>query len=931
VSVLLGNGDGSFQKQKTFAVDDGPTSVAVGDFNGDGKPDLAVTNDGDSIIPTSHDTVSVLLGNGDGTFRPQQTFATGVTPLSVAVADLNGDGTPDLAVVNFNSLTGSALLGNGDGTFQAPRTFAAGFEPTAVAGGDFNRDGHPDLAVANFHDGTVGVLPGNGDGTFGPQRTFTVGNGPRSVAVADFNGDGKPDLVVVNQDGNSVSVLLGNGEGSFGPQQTFAVGVNPWFVAVGDFNGDHIPDLAVANLSDNTVSVLLGKGDGTFQKQQTFAVGTNPEWVAVGDFNGDGVPDLAVANHADGTVSVLLGNGDGTFLEQQTVAVGAGANAVAVGDFNGDGKADLAVASAGGGDTNVSVLLGNGDGTFQAPRNFGAGINPTALAVADFNGDGKPDLAVTYAADNAVRVFLGNGDGTFQAAQSFAMAYQPNSLAVADLNGDGKPDIATANMDSDNIGVLLNQSSGTTTTVVHSKANPTSVGESTTFTALVTGANGGPAVTGTVAFRDGAGLLADVPLSNGEADYTTTALGVGTHTITATYSGDATYAGSSGTVVQQVNLASSSTALTQSGAPTGLGQPVTFTATVGGAGQTPTGTVTFQDGTTVLADSVALDGSGVATFSTTALAVGTHAITAAYSGDSSYAGSNSPAVTVQVNPISSTTTVTTSSSPSRFGDDVTFTATVSGAGPAPTGTVTFRDGEAVLVADVALSSGGAATFSTSSLAVGTHGITAVYSGDSTYTGSTSASAGVTVVAVPPVIQSVTIASSGPGGAATPGSVLTAHVSGSDPDGETVRYAYQWSSNGVAIAAATGSTLDLSQLPFGGVLDTITVTVTPADASATGAPASASVTVLAPPLPPLGTHPGPVGVVLGSRRVGRTRGLVVVVQFAEGAPRVLRSPFQKPLYGSIAAALVDLNGDGIFDAVVFTARRGRRKVSRTVHL
>ncbi len=229
-------------------------------------------------------------------FAPHQTFAGGTNPISVAVADFNSDGRPDVAVVNNGDGTVSVLLGNGNGTFAPQQTFAVGRSPQSVAVGDFNRDGRPDLAVANQTDSTVSVLLGNGDGTFKPQQAFAVGRFPGSVAVGDFNGDGRPDLAVASQGDGTVSVLLGNGDGTFGSQQTFAVGGFSRSVAVGDFNGDGKLDLAVANEGGNTVSVLLGNGDGTFGPQQTFAVGNSPASVAVGDFNGDGRPDLAVAN-----------------------------------------------------------------------------------------------------------------------------------------------------------------------------------------------------------------------------------------------------------------------------------------------------------------------------------------------------------------------------------------------------------------------------------------------------------------------------------------------------------------------------------------------------------------------------------------------------------------------------------------------------------
>jgi hypothetical protein len=469
VSVLLGNGDGSFQAPRIFPAGSDPQSLAVGDFNGDGIPDLAVANEG--MPPYYPDgSVSVLLGNGDGSFRAARTFTSGARPESVAVGDFNEDGHLDLAVANFTSSNVSVLLGNGDGSFPAAPSYAARPNPDSVAVGDFNGDGILDLAVADygnqFGGGVVSVLLGNGDGSFQAARTFAAGLGPRSLAVGDFNGDGLLDLAVVGYGlqcyfgcygvDETVRVLLGNGDGTFQPARSFPVAGGPNSVAVGDFNGDGTPDLAVANASSNSVSVLLGNGDGSFQAARTFAAGNHPFSVTVGDFNGDGTPDLAVANASSNNVSVFLGNGDGTFQAARNFAAGSMPESVAVGDFNGDGITDLAVANNVVPNGRVSVLLGNGDGTFQAARSFAAGSGPISVAVEDFNGDGIPDLAV---ADNlgGVKVLLGNGNGTFQTTPvSYITGNGPLSVAAADLNGDGRPDLAVANPGSNDVSILLN-------------------------------------------------------------------------------------------------------------------------------------------------------------------------------------------------------------------------------------------------------------------------------------------------------------------------------------------------------------------------------------------------------------------------------------------------------------------------------------------
>ena len=335
---------------------EGPQAVAVGDFNGDGTLDLVVAN-------FSGSSVSVLLGNGDGTFQPAVSYSAaannlGNNPYSVAVGDFNGDGIPDLAVANEISNNVSVLLGNGDGTFQNAVNSAVGTNPQSVTVGDFNGDGFLDLAVANSGSNSVSVLLGNGDGTFQTAVNYALGTNtsPSSVTVGDFNGDGILDLAVADFGTNTVSVLLGKGDGTFEAAVNYAVDVNPISVTAADFNGDGKLDLAVANNGGNGyVSVLLGNGDGTFKKAVNYAAGSTLYTLAAGDLNGDGKMDLVVANSGGNSVSVLPGNGDGTFEPAVSYAVGPNPRSVAVGDFDEDGRMDLAVANANS--SNVSILL----------------------------------------------------------------------------------------------------------------------------------------------------------------------------------------------------------------------------------------------------------------------------------------------------------------------------------------------------------------------------------------------------------------------------------------------------------------------------------------------------------------------------------------------------------------------------------------------
>lgn len=305
VSVMLGNGDGTFSTAVDYPTDDRiysfPASVVVGDFNGDGELDLAVGN-------TYYSSVSILLGNGDGTFGFPTLFDVTGAPYSLAVADFNRDGKLDLATGDFDSDKLSILLGRGDGTFVSSGAYDVGVGPLSVRVGDFNHDGDADLVVANWRNDTIGVLLGRGDGTFCSMNTFSVGAGPNSIDVADLNGDRKLDVVVANGDTSSISVLFGRGDGTFTPSVNYSVGNLPAFVMIGDLNGDHRPDLIVGNAgySDTSLSLLLGEGRGKFAPAVTYVLDSYPFFAAMADFNDDKKADLALAMYFEDSVFVLL-------------------------------------------------------------------------------------------------------------------------------------------------------------------------------------------------------------------------------------------------------------------------------------------------------------------------------------------------------------------------------------------------------------------------------------------------------------------------------------------------------------------------------------------------------------------------------------------------------------------------------------------------
>jgi hypothetical protein len=735
-----------------------PSSVAIADVSRDGKPDLVVTDD----CTNSEGSVGVFLGNGDGTFKPAVMYDSGGhsdSGTSVAIGDLDLDGVPDLVVPNSTSGNVGVLLGQGDGTFlpvATQRLCAGGLEIIdAPALADVNGDGRLDLLVANagcFN--SMGVLLGIGDGTFQDLGVYYDSGGfdADSIAVADVNGDGKADVVVgncgnnfyCNQSGQgTVGVLLGNGDGTFQSVRTYGSSGLTHSVAVADVNHDGKPDLLVANdcsHCEGSVDVLLGNGDGTFQPIVTYdSGGQGAASVVVADINGDGKPDLLVANRFSNTVGLLLGNGDGTFRLAVTYdSGGTGPSWVATADLNGDGKLDLVVSNQGGGpngDGLVSVLLNNASYT---PRHTTAtltsSVNPSVFGqivtftAAVSSGSGTPTGTVVFLNGSTELGTAILASGSAKISVSW-MAAASHSISAA-YKGDGRfrPSASAATNQVVNI--------ASTTTSLTSSVNPARVNQSITYTAAVTGQYGG-ALTGTLTFQDGGSTVATVSLKGNQGTYSTSYPAPGTHAITATYSGDANNSASiSATLIEQIKRGFPSvTVLATSGSPSQVGQPVTFTATVTSShGPIPDGElVTFYDGATAIG--TGSTASGVAEFTTSSLTAKTHTIKATYAGDAIFKPS-SGTVTQTVIKYQTTTTLTSSPNPSQFGQAVTFTAQVTSTGPVPTGRVKFLDGTTGI--GLATLSGGGANLTKSTLAVGTHEITAQYLGDAASSTSTSA-------------------------------------------------------------------------------------------------------------------------------------------------------------------------------------------------
>jgi sugar lactone lactonase YvrE len=520
-----------------------------------GTGSAAVSPSGNiSFLDTSNGNVS--LGTAElGAAAPGLGFVQSANPAAgggfgpgeLATGDFNGDGIADVAVASSSANTVTILLGKGDGTFAAAAVSpATGSQPVAIVAGDFNGDGKTDLAVANDSDQIVSVtvLLGNGDGTFTTSNVGSgAGYGPAAIAVGDFNGDGISDLAVTLIGNDTVLVLLGNGDGTFtAAAASPSTGSQPDSLVVGDFNGDGNADLAIANSSDDTVTILLGNGDGTFVAAQTSpATGAGPFSLAVGDYNGDGKADLAVSNYFSNSVTVLLGNGDGTFAATvMSPATGNEPISILTADFNGDGKADLGVANN---DDTVTILLANGDGTFSpSSATPSAGLGSGSLAAADFNGDGVPDLAESNSQGiNTVTILLTQRTQTATATLANLSLVGAGTHSVA-ANYGGIANLFLPSLSSTTV-ALTGSQTATTLTLTATPVNST-FGQTVTMTATLGAGVPTATATGNVTFFAGATALGTAPLTGGVATFATGTLALGGHTLTASYDGDANFAAS---------------------------------------------------------------------------------------------------------------------------------------------------------------------------------------------------------------------------------------------------------------------------------------------------------------------------------------------------------------------------------------------------
>jgi subtilase family serine protease len=722
-------------------------------------------------------TASLGTGKSALTWGNPQSPTTGSYPQAIAVGDFNRDGVPDLAVPNFSSGTVMVLLGKGDGTFTATAsTLQAGTSPSAVVVGDFNGDGIPDLAVSNENSNNVSIFLGNGDGTFTAVATQPeTGTSPALIVVGDFNGDGILDLATGNSNSETVTVLLGNGDGTFTASPLSAqTNGPPRSMAVGDFNGDGNLDLVlVGGYSTNLVTILLGNGDGSFAAAAPLALPQNssPYAVVAGDFNQDGKLDLAIATSSSSSIYIFSGNGDGTFTPTTAAATGLiYPTNLAVADLNADGKPDLVETNS----TQVGILLGNGDGSFATATTVSAGNSPDAIAVSDFNGDGTQDLAITNVYGSTVSILTSQ---LSQTATATATGISPARTGTHNVEASYPGDTSYQSSVSSTVG--LQAGKVTPTVTVTPSGSSITEAQTLTVTVTVSGGNGDPAPTGSVTLISGSYTATAATLSNGSATINIPAgsLAVGSDTLGVAYTPDtagaATYTTATGSGAVTVGKITPTVTVTPSAPSITEAQALTVTVTVsGGNGNpAPTGSVTLTNGSYASVAATLSNGSATINIPAGSLAVGSDTLGVAYTPDAFGAatynaanGSGSVSVIPAIGTTAATVTLTASAANITNQQSVTVTVTVAGPSgqPTPTGAVTLSGGS--YSAQQTLSAGGANfTIATDALANGADTLTAAYSGDPTYA---TAKATATVTVVPVVIATPALSPVAPGSSAT---------------------------------------------------------------------------------------------------------------------------------------------------------------------
>ncbi len=701
IYVFMGSGDGTFRTPVSYPAGSSPAAVTIEDLNHDGKLDLIVAGFQYPPQPVLTNGVSVLLGNGDGTFRAAVSSPSRGS-LSIAAGDFDGDGNMDIVLGN-----GDVQRGNGDGTFAATTSTLP--LPLADAGGlpvvgDFSNDGKLDVAISDMSDPNgVHIFLGKGDGTFTVGPSYSKARQTPDMAAADLDGDGNLDLVAglgnlglfgpdINDTGGVYSFLMGNGDGTFQGAPLFAAvaaptsattisavnSVSPAF-AVGDFNGDGKPDILGASLTSaggfsSGLQLLTGDGKGDFTPGHS-TTGTTPSIITAADMNGDKKLDTVFLDGSNSAgfvsnVGVALGNGDGTFqtVTDYPIPVGGAVQDMILGDFNGDGEPDVLLTTAGaksGAFSTTYLFLNKGDGTLAAAKEVDTPISGFALAAADLNGDGKLDFVATNTDNDitgtpgSMQVYLGNGDGTFAAPVTYTLPeIAPGPVAIADMNKDGKLDILAISRDqaftSATFSIFPGKGDGTFGTPTNTALLDTAFSNLAVADIdadgnqdVVVGGCCGWSFT-KVLFGNGDGTIRSqnaLPLGTASVSVTLADINGDKQPDLLLVSGNAIEVFLN---ILDSSISTTSTRLSITPNPVAVGQSVTFAAEVSGSGGgVPTGLVTFLSGTTQLGTGT-LNGSGQANYSTSSLTAGSYSVTAQYGGDSKFSASTSAATSLTV-------------------------------------------------------------------------------------------------------------------------------------------------------------------------------------------------------------------------------------------------------------------------------------------
>lgn len=425
IAVLTNQGDGLFARTHRYRVGVAPVDMVTADFNNDLRPDLAVIT---SISPELH----IFINNGQGLNAPVKYAITSGS--TVRSGDLNGDGNSDLVVTNVDHHTFCSLLNNGNGTFAAPvYTASANQYPAGLDVRDLNQDGRDDIAITYYEKNASIYYSTSGGFDLAPLTISTgTGNGRENLTIADVGGDNKPDIITVDWDHDLVRVYI-QGATTFGDAVEYPTGRQPHGLIATDLNGDDNTDVATISLS--SIEIFLSEGDGTLLPKKSWGPGY-PQDVVSADFNNDEFPDIAAVNLHSASVNVLINHDHGERYERVDYNVGKAPMAIEAADFNGDSHADLVAVN--NESNSVTVLTNSGDGTFSS-QHYPVGTSPVSVAIGDINNDGRRDLVVVNATQQNISILLNTGNG-FDPSFT-ATSGSSGKVAAGDLNEDGYDDL----------------------------------------------------------------------------------------------------------------------------------------------------------------------------------------------------------------------------------------------------------------------------------------------------------------------------------------------------------------------------------------------------------------------------------------------------------------------------------------------------------